>query len=184
MVYFILLECSIPLCLVLNMQVSSCYKLTLVDFRFYLPIVMGISSLVFVCMCVCVCLGRISSETAEPIWLKFCKATEIYPGQRVSDFGGDVHNGLQIPDPKLEEGRNSSLSESDLNAIISKTINRSGCPMAPPPPSARPNILRFGGYFSSTFNFKALFHIRSLNLNGSAIALIFRTDTCTVKVKR
>jgi len=40
-------------------------------------------------VCLFVWFGRISLETAQRIWLKFCTEMEVCPGHRVSHFGGD-----------------------------------------------------------------------------------------------
>ena len=44
-----------------------------------------------VCLSVClsICSGRINSETAERIWLKFCTGTEGCSRHCLSHFGGN-----------------------------------------------------------------------------------------------
>ena len=44
--------------------------------------------------CVSVCLGCIFCKTAKQIQLKFCMATEVYPGHCVSHFGGNSASDL------------------------------------------------------------------------------------------
>ena len=51
--------------------------------------------MLFVCLSVCLCLFRmrISTETAERIWLKFCTGTAVCPRYCISYFGGYRHMG-------------------------------------------------------------------------------------------
>jgi len=55
---------------------------------YYLPLVMaGIKFAV--CVRVTVCSARISSESGERIWLRFCTGTEVCLSQCISNFDGD-----------------------------------------------------------------------------------------------
>ena len=59
----------------------------------------SIKTLLSVCLSVClsiylsVCSGRVSSDTAERIWLKFCTGAAVYLGYCVLHFGSDRPRG-------------------------------------------------------------------------------------------